>query len=191
MYDSLQVNFYAWCEIMIKAHFFSFCLSNCPSMSCWKDYHFPIILSPFLRSVDNQYEYLQPLTVWIAKNCGKFFKRWEYQTAWHASWEICMQIKKQQLELNMDQWTGSKLGKKYIKAVYYHPAYLTYMQSESESEVTQSCPTLCDPMNCSLPGSSVHRVFQVRVLEWVAISFSRRPSWPRDRTQISWIVGRW
>ena len=87
-----------------------------------------------------------------------------------------MQVKKQQVELDMDQWTGSKLGKKYIKAVYYHPAYLTYMQSESESEVTQSCPTLCDPMNCSLPGSSVHRVFQVRVLEWVAISFSRRPS---------------
>ena len=47
------------------------------------------------------------------------------------------------------------------------------MQSESESEVTQSCPTLCDPMDCSLPGSSVHGIFQSGVLEWVAIAFSR------------------
>ena len=46
-----------------------------------------------------------------------------------ASWEICMQVKKQQLELDMEQQTGSKLGKVYVKAVYCHPAYLTYMQS--------------------------------------------------------------
>ena len=59
----------------------------------------------------------------------KFWKRWEYQTAWPASWEICIQIKKQQLELDMEQQTGSKSGKKYIRAVYCHPAYLTYMQS--------------------------------------------------------------
>ena len=51
---------------------------------------------------------------------------------------------------------------------------------ESESEVAQSCPTLCDPMDYSLPGSSVHGIFQARVLEWVAISFSRRASQPRD-----------
>ena len=62
---------------------------------------------------------------------GKFFKRWEYQTTWPASWEICTQIKEQQLELNMEHWTGSKLGQQYIKAVYCHPAYLTYMQSTS------------------------------------------------------------
>ena len=69
--------------------------------------------------------------VWITTNCGKFFKRWEYQTTWPASWEIYMQVKKQQLELDMEQWTGSKLGKEYIKAIYCHPAYLTYMQSTS------------------------------------------------------------
>ena len=46
--------------------------------------------------------------VWITTNCGKFFKRWEYQTAWPASWEICMQVRKQQLELDMEQQTGSK-----------------------------------------------------------------------------------
>ena len=50
---------------------------------------------------------------------------------WPTSWEIYIQIKKQQLELDMEQKTGSKLGKEYIKAVYCHPAYLTYMQSTS------------------------------------------------------------
>ena len=69
--------------------------------------------------------------VWITTNYGKFFKRWDYQTTWPASWEICMQIKKQQLEMDMEQQTGSKSGKEYIKAVYCHPAYLTYMQSTS------------------------------------------------------------
>ena len=73
----------------------------------------------------------KPLTVWITRNCGKFWKRWEYQTTWPASWEICMQVRKQQLELGMEQHTGSKSGKEYIKDVYCHPAYLTYMQSTS------------------------------------------------------------
>ena len=53
--------------------------------------------------------------VWITTNCGKFFKRWDYQTTWPASWEICMQVRKRQFELDMEQWTGSKLGKEYIK----------------------------------------------------------------------------
>ena len=60
----------------------------------------------------------------------------------------------------------------------------------SSSEVTQSCPTLCDPMDCSLPGSSVHGIFQARVLEWVVISFSRGSSQPRDQTQVSCTAGR-
>ena len=57
-------------------------------------------------------------------------------------------------------------------------------------EVAQSCPTLWDPMDCSLPGSSLHGILQARVLEWVAISFSRGSSQPRDRTQVSRIPGR-
>ena len=61
----------------------------------------------------------------------KSLKEMEYQTTWPVSWEICMQVKKKQLELNMEQYTGSKLGNEYIKAVYCHPAYLTYMQSTS------------------------------------------------------------
>ena len=58
------------------------------------------------------------------------------------------------------------------------------------NEVTQSCLTLCDPMVCSLPGSYVHGIFQARILEWVAISFSRKSSQPRDWTRVSRIVGR-
>ena len=73
----------------------------------------------------------KPLTVWTTANSRKFFKRWEYQTTWPASWEICMQVRKQQLELDMEQQTGSKLGEEYVKAVYCHPAYLTYTQSTS------------------------------------------------------------
>ena len=57
-------------------------------------------------------------------------------------------------------------------------------------EVIQSCPTLCNPMDCSPPGSSLHGILQARVLEWIAISFSRGSSWPRDQTQVSCIAGR-
>ena len=67
------------------------------------------------------------LTVWITTKCGKFLKKWEYQTTFPASWEICMQVKKQQLEPDVEQQTGSRLGKEYVKAVYCHPVYLTYM----------------------------------------------------------------
>ena len=67
---------------------------------------------------------LKPLTVWITTNSGNFLKRWEYQTTLPASWEICMQVKKQQLKLGMELQVGSKLGKEYVKAVYCHPAYL-------------------------------------------------------------------
>ena len=83
-----------------------------------------------------------PLTVWITINCGKFWKRWEYQTTWPASWEICMQVKKQQLELDMEQQTGSKSGKEYVKVVYCHPAYLTSMQN----------------ISCEMPGWMKHKL---------------------------------
>ena len=81
------------------------------------------------------------LTVWIKRSCGKFFKRWEYQTTWPASWEICMQVRKQQEELNMEQQAGSRLGKEYVRFVYCHLAYLTYIQSTS----------------CKMPGWMKHR----------------------------------
>ena len=72
---------------------------------------------------------------------GKFLKRWEYQTALPVSWETSMRVKKQQLELDMGQQTGSNLGKEYVKAVYYHPTYLTSVHS----------------MSCKMPGWMNHK----------------------------------
>ena len=69
--------------------------------------------------------------VWITTNCGTILQRWKYQTTLPTSWEICMQVKKQQLELDIEHQAGSKLGKEYVKAVYCQSAYLTYMQSTS------------------------------------------------------------
>ena len=61
----------------------------------------------------------------------KILKEMEYETTWPASWETYMQVRKQQLELDMEQQTGSKKEKEYVKVVYCHPAYLTYMQGTS------------------------------------------------------------
>ena len=72
-----------------------------------------------------------------------------------------------------------------------HPSvtHLTNVKNEGVKVlVTQSC--LCDPMDCSPPGSSVHGIYQAGILEWVIISFSRGSSWPRDRTQVSHIADR-
>ena len=71
---------------------------------------------------------------------------------------------------------------------HYHCCY--HRCTDIDIEVAQSCPTLCDPMDCSPPGSSIHGIFQARVLEWVAISFLRGSSQPRDGTQVSHIAGR-
>ena len=75
----------------------------------------------------------------------------------------------------MEQCTGSKLEKEYVKAVYCHLAYLTYMQHTAK--LLQSCPTLCDPIDISPPGSPAPGIFQARTLEWVAISFSSAWKW--------------
>ena len=61
---------------------------------------------------------IKPLTVWIIANCGKFLKKWEYQPTLPGSYKTCMQVKKQQIWPNMEQQTGSKLGKEYDKSVY-------------------------------------------------------------------------
>ena len=60
---------------------------------------------------------LKALTMWSTTNGGKFLKRWEYQTTLPASWETCVQVKKQQIEPQIEQWTGSKMGEEYFKAV--------------------------------------------------------------------------
>ena len=74
---------------------------------------------------------------------------------------------------------------------FFHLICMIALWSEVKwSEVAQSCPTLCNPVDCSLPGSSVHGILQARILEWVATSFSRVSSRPRDRTWVSRIGGR-
>ena len=83
-----------------------------------------------------------------------------------------MQVKMQHLEPVMEQRTGSKLGKEYVRAVYCHPVYLTYMQHAAAAKSLQWCLTLCDPTDGSPPGSPVPEILQARTLEWVAISFS-------------------
>ena len=68
----------------------------------------------------------KPLPVWITTTFGKFLERLEYQTTLPVSWEICIQVKKQQLEPDMEQQADSKLGKEYVKAVYCHPAFFNF-----------------------------------------------------------------
>ena len=113
-------------------------------------------------------------------NYGKFFKRWEYQTTLPASWEICLQVKKQQLEPDMEQWPGSKLGKEYVKAVYCHPAYLTYMQSTS----------------CEMPGWMKHKLESISIVSdmqmapplWQKVKKNKRASWWKcKRRAKSWL----
>ena len=86
---------------------------------------------------------------------------------------------------------GWNLGLLHRRRILYHLSHeVSPYVTMKESEVTQSCPTLCDPMDCSLPVSSVHGIFQAVVLEWVAISFSRGSSQPRDGTRVSRVVDR-
>ena len=103
-----------------------------------------------------------------SQQTGKFLKRWEYQITLPAYWETCTQVKKQQLEQDMKQQIGSKLGKECVKAVYCHPAYLTYTQNSSSVKHSVMSDSL---WLHGLPGSSVHGIFQARILEWVDIPF--------------------
>ena len=100
---------------------------------------------------------------------------------WQKPLKYCKLISLQLIKIN---------GKKStIPVLYKHPFRAQSRRKQichekkvkvKESEVAQSCPTLCDPVGCSPPGSSVHRIFQARILEWVAISFPKGSSWSRD-----------
>ena len=86
---------------------------------------------------------LKPLIVWITKKKQwKIHEEMEIPDQLPASCKTCMKVKKQQLGLDMEQWTGSKLEEEYVKAVYCHPAYLTFMQSAS----------------CEIPGWMKHKL---------------------------------
>ena len=86
-----------------------------------------------------------------------------------------------------EKWRVGQGRDKMGNRAWPYTHYCIYMKW---SEDIQSCSTLCNPMDCSLPGSSIHGILQARILEWVATAFSRRSSWPRDWTQVSGIVGR-
>ena len=112
----------------------------------------------------------KPLTVWITTNCGKFLKRWDCQTTLPASCEICMQVKKQKLELDMELRTGSKLGKEYIRSLPWHPAYLTYMLSTS----------------CEMPGWMKHKL-ESRLPGEISITSDRQmtpPLWQKGKKNL-------
>ena len=103
----------------------------------------------------------------------------------------------------MRRWISGELGAFSLlpkgfylhrKALLEHKCWmeckLMKVLKESESEVAWSCLTLCNPVDCGPPGSSVHGILQARILEWVAISFSRGSFWPRVQTQVSHIASR-
>ena len=121
------------------------------------------------------------------------------------SWRLHRWFVAHQASLSMEFWNGQLLpspgdlpnpgikpGSPVLQAdsLLSEPPGKPDMVKESESEVAQLYPTLCDPMDCNPPGSSVHEIFQARVLEWVAISFSRGSSQPRDQTRVSCTAGR-
>ena len=89
-------------------------------------------------------------------------------------------------------YLGADLGQvtNFSESLFLLNDCIYFLWLKSESEVAQSCLPLCNSMDCSLPGSSVHGIFPARVLEWVAIFFSRGSSWPRDRTWVSHVAGR-
>ena len=114
----------------------------------------------------------------------------------HEIWKIRLQIKSFYYFHNLfalKSWAGSlNLNVCIIKwGLYFsHIAVKNKKSNICEVLAAQSCLTFCHPMDCSLPGSSVHRLLQARNLKWVAIPFFRGSSWPRDQTQVLWIAGR-
>ena len=98
----------------------------------------------------------------------------------NISW-ICVFIQ----DFNLPKGTQKYIAKSNLSNA--KPIYFKW--SEVKVLVTQPCLTICSPMDCSFPGSSVHRILQARILEWVAISNSRGSSQPREQTWVSWIAG--
>ena len=133
---------------------------------------------------------------WIARYCVEW-EKWG-----HSVWVLYMKFKTMQtmvIELRLMVPFGRRVvltrrgplwGGFWYAILHLSRGRGSVSVKESESEVAQSCPTLCDPMYYSLVGSSVRGIFQARVLEWVAISFSRGSSQPRDCIRVSHIAGR-
>ena len=111
-----------------------------------------------------------------SQQTGKFSKRWEYQVLLPAFRKTCMQVKKQQLEPDMEHQIGSKLGKEYIKAVYCHPAYLNYMHSTS----CKMPDLMKHKLESRLPGEkSIISDMQVTPFWWQKVKRNWRAPWWR------------
>ena len=94
------------------------------------------------------------------------------------------------LPFGLTKWLPSFSQRRLLFQSEEEGQRLDYCFQVKWSEVAQSCPTLCDPMDCSLPGFSVHGILLARIPEWVTISFPGGSSWPRDGTRVSRVVGR-
>ena len=116
------------------------------------------------------HEELQELTELVHTVAIKYFSSHSLQ---HSSCNVYLVLQEQS---DLQKWGPQSLV----------PFFLV----KNIKKVTQLCPTLCAPVDCSLPDSSIHGIFQTRILEWVAISFPRGSSHPRDQTHVSYI-GRW
>ena len=125
----------------------------------------------------------KPLTVCITTNCGKFFKKWEHQTTLPASWEICMQVKMQQLELDMEQQTDSKSGKECVKAVFC--LYYLYVPTEPSATIARpdlptGAPVICLDIPLSLQSCQWHINLKITQLLGHSSDFSPafEVTWP-------------
>ena len=120
----------------------------------------------------------------LQNHCGHWLEPWNLKML--APWKKSYNKSRQ----HIIKWKHYFANKSPSSQGYGFSSSHVWMWEVKWSEVTQSCPTLCDPVDCSLPSSSVHGILQAKILEWVAISFSRGSSRPRDWTRVSCIGGR-
>ena len=137
------------------------------SLNIWK-FSVLVLLKPSLENFEHYFASVKWVQLWSSLKILWHCLFWD----WNGNWP---------LQSCGHYWVFQICWQLYCCLSHLHI-------TQSESEVTQSCPTLCDPMDSSLPGFSIHGIFQARVLEWVSISFSRGSSQPRDRTQVSCIA---
>ena len=153
----------------------------------WLYYHFSFIC--YLFSIQTRYDFSHP---WINPPLTLFlYDKQKTHFPQRAIYSVSLPI------LSLTHFNSNSCSIKItvlkILSGFYFAIYdYNFIISLKKVKVLviQSCPTLCDPMDCSLPGFLAHGILQARIWEWVAIPFSRRSSWPRDWTQVFYIAGR-